>query len=272
MAFENIVGNEKVKQFCIKAIESNSVLHSYMFVGTKGIGKFLFAKEFAKEILCHKKEEPCKSCISFISENHPDFQIVKPDGANIKIEQIRNLINKILEKPIVSEKKVYIIDEAEKLTKEAANSLLKTLEEPPEYAVIILVTSNENILLNTIKSRCMRVSFESAENGVTSKYNEELYKQVENIFLNIENMDKIDIIQKSVNIYKAKEEIYDILDYINIVLFEIAKKDERYLNCVSSVEKAKGKLRQNANYDMTLDNMLFSIWEEINEKYSRSKV
>ena len=81
------------------------------------------------------------------------------DGKSIKIEQIRYMQEKIAEKPIASNKKVYIINNSDTMTKEAQNCLLKTLEEPPEYAVIILVLANENNMLNTIKSRCTKIMF-----------------------------------------------------------------------------------------------------------------
>ncbi len=164
MAFENLIGNEKIKTLLENSVETNNILHSYLFTGIEGIGKSLFAKEFAKMILCtSSKEKPCgncKSCLEFQGESHPDFlEIESEDGKSIKIEQIRYLQEKIAEKPVTSEKKVYIIKDSDLLTKEAANSLLKTLEEPPEFATIILTTANESKLLVTIKSRCTKISF-----------------------------------------------------------------------------------------------------------------
>ena len=161
--FSNIIGNEKNKELLKNIIKTNSIAHSYMFVGTESIGKKLFAKEFAKSILCIDNEKPCnkcKSCIEFDTENNPDFNILKPDGNSIKIDQIRELTKKVYEKPVVSNRKVYIIDDSEFMTKEAQNSLLKTLEEPPEYVTIILVSSNDNLFLPTIKSRCTKISFD----------------------------------------------------------------------------------------------------------------
>ena len=165
MAFENLIGNEKIKTILTNAIQSNNVLHSYLFTGIDGIGKSLFAKEFANMILCtsdNKKPcQNCKSCLEFQGESHPDFLQIEPeDGKTIKIEQIRYLQEKIAEKPITSEKKVYIINECDTLTREASNALLKTLEEPPIYATIILITANESKLLVTIKSRCTKMAFQ----------------------------------------------------------------------------------------------------------------
>ena len=146
MAFENIVGNSPIKYTLNKIVENNNILHGYLFVGIEGIGKQLFAKEFAKMILCTSNNKPCnqcKSCIEFDGNNNPDFQIMEPDGNSIKIEQIRLMNSKIIEKPITALRKVYIINNAEKMTLDAQNCLLKTLEEPPEYATIILISNNE---------------------------------------------------------------------------------------------------------------------------------
>lgn len=161
MSFENIIGNCNVKQLLMNSVSSDNILHSYMFVGPDGIGKCLFAKEFAGLALGNNAS----------LENHPDFMLIKPeDSKSIKIEQIRYLQEKIAEKPIVSSKKVYIINEADTMTKEAQNCLLKTLEEPPEYAVIILVLSIENKLLTTIKSRCTKIAFSPLSNDDVLKY------------------------------------------------------------------------------------------------------
>ena len=171
--FENILGNEKNKKILEKAINLKKMSHSYIFWGTEGIGKKIIAKEFAKQILCLEDNKPdckCKSCIEFDSENNPDFQLINSENDKIKIEQIREMQRKIAEKPIISHHKVYIIDNADRMTPEAQNCLLKTLEEPPEYIVIILICSNENNLLSTIKSRCTRLHFDKIENSEILDY------------------------------------------------------------------------------------------------------
>ncbi|MBR6033979.1 MAG: DNA polymerase III subunit [Clostridia bacterium] len=294
MAFENIVGNDKVKQILEEVIQSGNYLHSYLFEGETGIGKILFAKEFAKYILEYEND------LQLDNNNHPDLSIIEPEGNSIKIEQIRLLQTKIIEKPIISKRKVYIIDECETMTKEAQNCLLKTLEEPPEYAIIILICSNENLLLSTIKSRCTKISFQKISNDEMKRFVEtnelfknisdsmlyaingsigkayqikekqELYKQLEKILENIDAYDKIEFIKNAENLYKEKDSITDALEYINVILFKKAKADDRFLNCIQHVEKAKIKLKQNANYDMTIDDMLFHLWEEVNENYNRS--
>lgn len=179
MNFENLIGNEEIKKLLEKTIKENNISHSYVFSGPRGIGKYEFAKQFAKMILCTSKSKTCnqcKSCIEFENSNNPDVAIINPDGNSIKIEQIRKLILKSSEKPIISNKKVYIINDSDVMTKEAQNSLLKTLEEPPNYLIIILITSNENKLINTIRSRCTKIQFNKIQDNILKKYLEEKYK------------------------------------------------------------------------------------------------
>lgn len=300
--FENIIGNDNIKQILEKSVNMKKTSHSYLFVGTEGIGKKLIAKEFAKMIMCldeNKYCSKCKSCIEFDTNNNPDYVFIEPDGNNIKIEQIRQMQTKVAEKPIISNKKVYIIDDAESMTVEAQNCLLKTLEEPPEYVTIILICKNENSMLNTIKSRCMIIHFDKIKNediktylmqnceindikdnlldifqgsigkAVKLKDKIEDYEKIGYILTSLETKDIIDVLGLSEILYKSKDEIEEILEYINVTILKLSKENIKYINCIQIVEETKRRLKANSNYDMTIDNMLFSIWEEVNEKYSR---
>ena len=295
--FDKIIGNDKIKEMLYKSVKDKKTSHSYLFVGIEGIGKKEIAKEFAKMLLCindNKYCNTCKSCIEFDSNNNPDFLYIEPDGNSVKIEQIRYIQRKIQEKPIISNKKVYIINDADKMTTEAQNCLLKTLEEPPEYSTIILIGSNENMFLSTIKSRCMIIHFSKIEDEKIRKYLEEKYElkdistnmleifqgsigkaillkdkkeQYEKIELIIKSLRQksiIDILNMSEILYKSKEEIFDILEYINVILIKLAKTDYEYIKCINIVEETKTRLKQNANYDMSIDNMLFNMWEDVN--------
>lgn len=295
--FENILGNDKIKELLTNSVKNNKISHSYLFVGTEGIGKKIMAKEVAKMILCtdeNKYCNNCKSCIEFDTNNNPDFKIIEPDGNSLKIEQIREFQSKVAEKPIISKKKVYIINDSDKMTSEAQNCLLKTLEEPPEFVTIILIGSNENAFLSTIKSRCMILHFNKIpdeeikvflEKNYQTKINskimleafqgsigkalqlqdkQEEYEKIEQIIYNLENKDKIDILKMSEPIYKAKDEKFDMLDYMNIVFINLATKSNKYANCVKIVEDTKKRLQSNANYDMSIDNMLLNLWEQVN--------
>lgn len=177
------------------------------------------------------------------------------------------------------------------MTKEAQNCLLKTLEEPPSFITIIMTGSNESMFLNTIKSRCIKVTFREIEDNLLKKYleskynlkidesilkacggsiekairvneNKEQYEEILKIFSNIENYQLLDVLNKVDIIYKNKEDIYDILDYINIVLLDKLIKNPKYIRYIEVVEQTKKNLKANSNYDMSIDNMIFKIWEE----------
>lgn len=147
MYFENIIGQEFAKKYISNSINNDKINHAYMFEGIDGIGKKKFAEELSKILLDSSNVN-----------NSPDYINIYPDGSSIKIAQIRKLQSDIVIKPH-KEYKIYIINHAEKMTVEAQNALLKTLEEPPHYAIMILVTSNKEALLDTIKSRCELIKF-----------------------------------------------------------------------------------------------------------------
>ncbi len=147
MYFNNIIGQEFAKKYITNSIKNDKVNHAYMFEGIDGIGKNLFAKEFGKLLINVDNVD-----------NSPDYINIEPTGSSIKIAQIRELQSDIIIKPH-SKYKIYVINHAEKMTVESQNALLKTLEEPPEYAIIILITNNKESLLPTIKSRCEIIKF-----------------------------------------------------------------------------------------------------------------
>lgn len=290
MSFKEIIGNNNVKEFIEEQVKNDHVLHSYLFVGIDGIGKKLFAREFARKILCINKEnqENCSSCIKFRDNNHPDFKQIEPENGVIKIETIRNLQQEIAQKPIASSKKVYLIINSDAMTREAQNCLLKTLEEPPEYATIILTTANEAKLLNTIKSRCIKISFApinkkeikiklkeilqeqpneelidksqgSLGRAVKLQENKEIYRQVDNILVNMNSQSIVTLFNDSEVLYKEKEKIQEILEYIEIYLFET--KDMKMIDKIQYVEETKKRILLNSNYDMCIDYLLMKLNE-----------
>lgn len=146
--FEEIVGQEFAKKRLTEIVNSNRVSNAYIFSGQDGIGKKLMALSFASKI------------IGINAEHSPDFTLIKPekDESSIKIEKIRKLNYTMGLKPH-GDYRIFLIDEAEKMTVQAQNALLKTLEEPATYGIIILVTKNEQALLETIRSRCVEIKF-----------------------------------------------------------------------------------------------------------------
>ena len=296
MDFKELIGNEKIKENLSKILNNNTVSHSYMFIGTKGVGKKLFAKEFAKGILCTSNSNKpcgnCKSCIEFVNNNNPDFYEINmaDDENSIKIDTIRQMQKRVQELPIVSERKVYIIDDSEHMTKDAQNCLLKTLEEPPKFVTIILIVSNENMILNTIKSRCLKIYFNDLLNSELKTYinknydinefsenmlsacggsigkakqiyqNKEIYSEIDKIFTNVENYVLTDVISKLDILYKSKDEIQDILEYLNTIFIEKSKENIKYINYINYIEETKRDIALNCNYDMCIDKLLFKIF------------
>ncbi len=160
MKFQDVIGQEQITGHLQNAIRMGKVSHAYIIQGEAGSGKKLLAGIFAAALQCEEGGiEPCghcQSCKQAVSGNHPDIRRVTHEKATIGVDDIRlQLNNDIMVKPYSRPYKVYIIDEAEKMTEQAQNAMLKTIEEPPEYAIILLLAVNAKLLLPTILSRCI---------------------------------------------------------------------------------------------------------------------
>ncbi|MFA5523204.1 MAG: DNA polymerase III subunit delta' [Tissierellales bacterium] len=180
MDFNDIIGHEKIVESIKRAIRNELVFHSYLFEGPKSIGKEKLAKIFAKTLLCRKGgESPCNKCPSckkIESGNHPDFYMEYPDKGSFKKEQIEGIQRTMRNIPLEAKRKIYVLDDVDKMTPQAQNSFLKALEEPPPYVVIILLATNSYSLLSTITSRCQIVKFtpierEEIEEALIDKFN-----------------------------------------------------------------------------------------------------
>lgn len=162
--FSDVLGHEQTIAHMKSAIAANKVSHAYLLAGEKGSGKKLLAGIFARTLQCEAHGSgpcgKCHSCIQAESGNQPDIIYVTHEKpGSISVDDIRGQVNGDIQiKPYSSPYKIYIIDEAEKLTQQAQNALLKTIEEPPAYAIIMLLTANEGMLLPTIKSRCVTLT------------------------------------------------------------------------------------------------------------------
>ena len=180
MKFQDIVGQEQITGHLQNAIRMGKVSHAYIIQGEAGSGKKLLADTFATTLQCEEGGiEPCghcQSCKQAVSGNHPDIRRVTHEKASISVDDIRlQLNNDILVKPYSRPYKVYIIDEAEKMTEQAQNAMLKTIEEPPEYAIIILLTVNAKLLLPTILSRCILLNVRPVARGQITRLLTEQY-------------------------------------------------------------------------------------------------
>jgi DNA polymerase-3 subunit delta' len=163
--FAEVIGHTQVKQRLKAILRSGRLAQAYLFSGPWGIGKRIIAVEFAKGILCTRDPigycEGCTSCLAISKGIHPDLYMVVRDKQyqQIRIDQMRQMILRIGLKPALSDTKVAIVDEAERISEEGMNAILKTLEEPPGDTVLILVTQSKVSLLPTIQSRCVCIPF-----------------------------------------------------------------------------------------------------------------
>ena len=174
--FQDIIGQDRIKEHLRSALSTGKVSHAYILNGEKSSGKEFIAKVFAMALQCEKGGvEPCqecRSCRQALSGNQPDIiRVIHEKPNTISVDDIREQVNSdVGVKPYSSARKVYIINEAEKMTAQAQNALLKTLEEPPEYAVLLLLTANVDALLPTILSRCVQLNMKPAPDMLVRKY------------------------------------------------------------------------------------------------------
>jgi len=161
MTFSQILGHDRQKDILRRAISSGRLAHAYLFEGPEGVGKRLMALALARAVFCLEGNGcgTCSACRKVDHHNHPDLHILEPDGASIKIEQIRALQKELSYRPLEAAKKICLIDGSDRMNPAAGNALLKTLEEPTGSALLILLTARPEKVLVTIRSRCQRLPF-----------------------------------------------------------------------------------------------------------------
>ena len=165
MKWEDIVGHQAIKTYLQRSIDTARVAHAYALVGPEGVGKSMVATVFAQALLCPDAKggapcDHCRTCRQVHHRRHTDFHVVSLEDGSIGIDRVRELQRELALKPFEAERKVAVIDDADALTDAAQNSLLKTLEEPPGQTVILLVATNPNSLLPTVRSRCYVLRFQ----------------------------------------------------------------------------------------------------------------
>ena len=224
--FSDIVGQEQLREHLENAVRMNKVSHAYIINGERNAGKEFIARTFAMALQCEDRQgvEPCQECHSCKqakSGNHPDIIFVTHEKpGTIGVDDIRKQINgDVAIKPYSGPKKIYIVREGEKMTVQAQNALLKTLEEPPEYAVILILTDNVNALLPTILSRCVVLNMKPVKDARIKEYlmeNMEIPDYKANICVAFArgNVGKARLLANSEEFDKVKEEALTLLKYI----------------------------------------------------------
>lgn len=292
----NLVGNPKNLKIIDRAYETKKVSHAYLFVGPKYVGKTQFGLYFAKKLLCTGDKKPCDQCAScrmLTTNNHPDF-IVNDNTLPVGIDEVRELIRFLEMKPYQSKVKVALISHFERLSHQAANAFLKTLEEPAKNTFLILTTENTNNLLPTIKSRSqiirfgripkediinyvmatMRVGRDDAEAayaigggalGLMTELlgNPEKMTKVTDLLKSFEDATDSENLRDKIvfaeNIAKDKANLYENLDYMEIYSrAKLHKGNELLKNChlLDKIAKSKEYLRSNANPRLVIEDML----------------
>ncbi len=269
MEFKDIIGQENLKRVLINSLNEQQISHAYIFCGEDGLGKKTMAKIFSKKLLCknmNKSDCKCKSCMVFENETHPDFFNIKKDGNSIGVDKIRQMQSQIVVSPIYGAKKIFLINDAEKLTKEAQNALLKIMEEPPHYVVIMLVTNNSNMLLETIRSRAIQYNFSKNTRDEVRKYLETKYgENISNInfliscsdgkigkVVEIMNTDDINQIRDVVIDYASKIKLMKMNEILNAIDFFTQNKDriELLLNMMTMFFRDLLILKQTKDYEL----------------------
>lgn len=224
--FADIVGQEHLREHLENAIKMDKVSHAYIINGEKNAGKEFIAKTFAMALQCENRQgvEPCgecHSCKQALSGNHPDIIFITHEKpGSIGVDDIRRQVNNdVAIKPYKGPRKIYIMNEGEKMTVQAQNALLKTLEEPPEYTVLLILAANVDFLLPTILSRCVVLNMKPAKDAQIKKYLMETmeipdYKADICVAFARGNVGKAKLLANSEEFDKVKEEAITLLKYI----------------------------------------------------------
>lgn len=244
MNFREIIGHNKQIGHLQNSLIKGKNVHAYVFNGPSGIGKRFVAKAFMSTILCENSNTDscgnCGSCIKLKTDNHPDIMIIQSESGSVKNQQVEEFQSFVNIKPYVSNHKIILIEDADNMTVSAQNRILKVLEEPPSYVVVILITSNINRLVPTIRSRCLCINFHSVPSDLISKYLVEKFNIEESkakVVANFSN-GSFEIALRMLESEAFEEDrtfIQDLFDAIN------KKKKTKLFDFISVLEKNKEK-------------------------------
>lgn len=268
---DKIIGHEKERKILNKLINENKVGHAYLFCGTEGVGKKLIAIEFANQIL--QSEDS--------AWNETDCKIILSENDIIKVEKIRELINDIYLKPTVSKRKIFIIDDADKMNANAQNALLKVLEEPPVYATIILITAHKEKIIKTILSRVTEIPFGALSNSelkeiigkdidydiargsasrATELFESDLYNLADDVMKIIDKKDFLTLNKKFMEIKQSDEDILRLLEMIKILYHKSIKENTcEKIRIIELIDNTLKNLNLNANVDLAIDSFMIKV-------------
>ena len=277
------MNNLEFQSFIEKQLQSEKILHSYMFYGenieeyNEQILLFLYSTIIKKDIfkeynitkkseynIIREKENLYNQILSGVVE---EFKIL--DGKEMKVQDVRNAFSSVYEKPLIIEKRIYIINNFEYLNNSSQNALLKILEEPPFYVTIILTSKTLNGILDTIKSRCQKIYLaEKIENMKIGKDNilsEVIDDKIKDDILNI--LENSNIMKKSQYYSKysdiiTKENIEEILNILENIIYE---NSMIYNSIYRIIIETRRRVKINCNFEMTKDYLILNIWDEINK-------
>ncbi len=268
-SFQDVVGHKDIIQYIQQAVVTGNISHAYILNGERGSGKKMLANLFAQTLLCEQGgKDPCNQCHSCLqaqSGNHPDIiHVTHEKPGSISVEEIRTQVVSTVEiRPYESAYKVYIIPQADQMTVQAQNALLKTLEEPPAYVVLLLLTENADQLLPTVTSRCVMLKLRNIKDTLIQKYLteslqvpedradlctafaqgnlgrammlaqsdsfDEIRKEAVYLLTHVDEMEMEDIVEAVSSVTQYKLEVTDYLDILMIwyrdVLYYKATKD-----------------------------------------------
>ena len=329
--FGSVVGHTDIIEHLQNAIQSGRISHAYLFAGEPGSGKKMLATLFAMTLQCKAEGiEPCficESCKKTLSNNQPDIINLVHEKPNvITVDEIRSqVVDTVGILPYESKYKIYIINDAEKMNPQAQNALLKTIEEPPEYAVLLLLADNPEALLPTILSRCVTLNLKTVSDSLVKEYlmkrmhipdyeaeitaafaqgnigraeaaasGDSFSKMTENavrLLKHLHEMQTYEIVEVVKNLTAEKDSIYDYLDILllwfrDVLLYKATKDVDKLVfrqeimtireeaagssyegleEIIDSVQKAKRRLHANVNFDLTMELLVLTIRENLND-------
>lgn len=249
MSYDEILGQEKIKKHLMDITKSDSISHGYIFEGPKGTGKLKLASIFAQTILCLERDDypcsTCSSCIKAQAGSQPDIHIMDYSENSIKRQDVDEIQEIVYVKPYESRKKVIILNDAHKMTVQASNTFLKTLEEPPEDTVIILITVNQSLIIPTLVSRCQTVKLDRISDSEVKRILVEEYEVDSQKAGLITGYSKgivqraVNILKEEVNILQLRGEIVDMVDNIlksgKSTVFEYEKYFDKHKDDIDDI-------------------------------------